>query len=243
MLATGFESFSLSKIVATGVATGSDQELRKIALDIAMDSIALDVSASTPDHYLDLLRWGFHLSLLTFQSFDCNSPNSTEKLFSHPQQSGADFEASPIDTSKTLKLLRLGVVSVHIVAKLAMSRVFLRVSEVVNAAARRTIVSFSQGRLNISAERGHSVNSAFGFTGEMEGSRICSKCDAFSLDCEHVSGRLLRWHKLTADVDLEPRPESAIFALGIHLQLSGLLGVLERFLYLKYDINVVDTSQ
>jgi hypothetical protein len=56
---------------------------------------------------------------------------------------------------------------------------------------------------------------------------MCARCDAYSVDCEHTPGRMLVWHRLIADVAVEPHPETSDFKIDAKVQLSGFLGALQ----------------
>ena len=141
----------------------------------------------------------------------------------HVTASAADVKEA--SDAKAARLLELGATSVQLNGKLAISRVFCRVSEVVNMANRSTVVAYSHSKIMATLERGHSVNSALGFTLEAEGARLCSKCDGFSLDCDHFPGRAMVWNKMIADVGIEPHPESTDFFVDLRTQISALLGM------------------
>ena len=230
--ASGHESCAVTRAVLSVSTAGANSEVRSVVLDLATESVCIDVAAAAPDGYLDLLRWGRHLRACTAAAIHATHV-MTETLMRKQTLSransiaSAEVEVAAADGDelpRPLRVLQMSMLSVQVAAKLSVSRIFARLSDVASMASHSTVLGLSLGKVALSAERGHSANSAVGLTAELDGARVCTVCEAYALNCEHVPGRLLVWHKLIADTTVEPRPDAALFAIDARAQATGLLG-------------------
>ena len=77
LLASGFNSLSVTRFTALATATVVDREIRSVTVDGVLDSVYVDIAAVVPENYLDLLRWILLLSLPFDIIFDLALRNFT----------------------------------------------------------------------------------------------------------------------------------------------------------------------